>query len=101
MPLDATSMGADLDAIASDYAGSITHNGTTISGTVSPIEKAGELDPDLAGVSGRDVLTFVGKVSAFADEPELKDPVTYNNDDWIIAAVTVDAACYTLRLMRA
>ena len=100
MPLDATTLARDLDAISGDYAGTITHNGASISGTVSPVEQSGEMDGDMAGVSGSDVFTFVGKASLFTAEPAVKDLVTYNGAQWLVVDITEDVGAYTLRLRK-
>jgi hypothetical protein len=101
MPLDATSMARDYDSMAPDYPGTIVHGGDTISGTVSPVERQGELSEDMAGVSGNDVVEFCGKITDFAAEPQSKDEVTYAGAVWLIqGGVTIDAACYTFRIVK-
>jgi len=101
MPLDATSMARDFDEMVLDYTGTIIHGASTISGTVSPVERQGELSEDMAGVGGNDVVEFCGKITAFAAEPQSKDEVTYAGAAWLIqGGVTIDAACYTFRMVK-
>ena len=94
-------MARDFDGISTDYAGTIIHDGNTIVGTVSPIERIGELSGDLAGISDNDIIEFVGKVADFASEPQEKDLTTHAGSSWLVVNTIIDTACYTVRLQKA
>lgn len=84
-----------------DWSETLTHKGSTLTGTFSPVQTGDDLSAD--GLLSTASATFVANAdsyNAMSNKPGVRDTVTIDGSLYYVLDVLIDPACVTINVRK-